>query len=414
MIISKPDLENFLDDTIQLSNFEIELATFEQQDEWQIKDDTISHKTGGFFHLIGLQLKDKQKLMLYQPQGAFNGLIFTVKKGQVFLLIQARIEPGNSGIGQFGPTIQSTPANYLRLHGGKQTPYLDYFMGLKPNSKLVFNSTQLDLGERYYQKTKILSYVFVEDELHLHQGMCWVSLNTIQECLFTDNFLNTDLKSMLGIFDWDSLLKPDTKTNDTHIELKIPYYKSDCNSKFIGLSELIDWDITNHGIEAQNPKEDISAKLFRVKTLTREKMEWYQPLITFSKKGRFILCYKIIENEYYFLLKYGSEFGIPGQFVFQPSFNFYAEDDDFLIDPSWNLIHNIIQSEEGGRFYKNENDYQIFEIINDLELKQDQSWFSTKQFKRILLTSNLCSIQLRCIASLVLPILNPSTFDSSN
>ena len=94
------------------------------------------------------------------------------EEGNIYVLVQARIEPGNSRIGHFGPTIQSTPANYMRLHGGKSTPYLEYFFGCKPkDARVIGNSMQYDLGKRYYQKSKTLIYVEVPEFLETDENM---------------------------------------------------------------------------------------------------------------------------------------------------------------------------------------------------------------------------------------------------
>ena len=66
--------------------------------------------------------------MLYQPQGAINGMLTRRIDGERQFLFQARAEPGNVGEVQFGPTLQSTPANYLQFHGGRTSDFFPHFL----------------------------------------------------------------------------------------------------------------------------------------------------------------------------------------------------------------------------------------------------------------------------------------------
>ena len=85
-------------------------------------------------------------VLLYQPQSAFNGLLIAAIGAELHVLLQARVEPGNIGVAQYGPTVQSTPANYLRVHGGRATPYLDFFHRCLAGAAPVGDWTELDSG----------------------------------------------------------------------------------------------------------------------------------------------------------------------------------------------------------------------------------------------------------------------------
>jgi oxidase EvaA len=79
-------------------------------------------------------------------------------------------------------------------------------------------------------------------------------------------------------------------------------------------------------------------------------------------------------------------------------------------DKEGQVLSEVIQSEEGGRFYLNENLYQVILVDRGLVGNKDQFWISLAHLKELLKTSNKVSIQLRCIASLILKIINPCTF----
>ena len=68
-----------------------------------------------------------------------------------------------------------------------------------------------------------------------------------------------------------------------------------------------------------------------------------------------------------------------------------------------------MQSEEGGRFFQNENSYRVIQVEGEVAIEDNQVWVSVREIKSLLTSSDLTSIQLRCIASMVLDLLNPES-----
>ena len=404
---STNDLENFAGLVRNKSKFTIEPVKLSQQEQWLVKADCLSHKSGGFFSLCGYRDRNFEALVLYQPQGAFNGMAVYCEEGRVYLLLQARVEPGNSRLVQYGPTVQSTPANYLRLHGGKKTAYLEFFFEYQPGVKVLENSTQLDLGRRYFQKTKILSYIQLEQMCPCAENMIWVPLDVLAETVANDNFLNTDLRSMLGVFDWDSLMGVSASSYISG-NLTLPLKRQPRSAgNLVSLKELSKWELTDEGIEATGDVAT-SAKLYEVTCTNREVAQWVQPLYLCEGRGRIVLYQRLNNGSLEFLLRRGKEFGVSGNDVYLPS---------EIVDPTEShqinvlegeVLADLVQSEEGGRFLENENRYQLIQVQPNVKADQEQIWVNAAEFKTILSTSNMVSIQLRAIASLVLPSLNPS------
>ncbi|MEM7557052.1 MAG: NDP-hexose 2,3-dehydratase family protein, partial [Cyanobacteria bacterium P01_A01_bin.84] len=99
--------------------------------------------------------------------------------------------------------------------------------------------------------------------------------------------------------------------------------------------------------------------------------------------------------------------GVSRSNVYLPSELVYpGEQKEVTLSPGEILI-DLIQSEEGGRFMQNENRYQLIQVDEDIEIDDDHIWLGVAEFKTLLATSNMVSIQLRCIASFLLPTLNP-------
>lgn len=420
---TEKDFNAFLNETINRSNFSITKIGISEQDQWSIKNGALSHCSGGFFDVAGLKNnKSKEEhLVLYQPQGAFTGLALFKTHGQVYLLLQARIEPGNSNIGQYGPTVQSTPANYSQAHGGKKTNYIDLFTKYSPNVNMLATSHQNDLGKRYFQKNKSHVYIELKELIATEDNTIWVNLNVILKTLFHDNFLNTDLRSLLGIFDWDLYLADDELSYNPPLSDDSGLYTYGNNSgkgnwELSSLHDLNGWTVNDEGIIVDKGS-DVWVNMFATTCIGREVKNWIQPLMCCSERGKIILMVKKVEPGYEYLISLQSEFGISGEISLLPSYLIYQNDNhvaDFNEPGGATIIAEIIQSEEGGRFYQNEMIYQIMLVDDSLILESTQRWISEHELKSVLKSSCRVSIQLRIICSLILDKLNPYSLAALN
>ena len=414
------DLQSYLQSTIGDSQFELTPVPFSAQDAWQPTNGMLSHKTGGFFHVIGLQHTDtgRQHLALYQPQSALTGLLVCRQNNQWYVMVQARIEPGNIGIGQYGPTIQSTPANYMRLHGGKATPYLDCFMGINPHAQPIAATTHFDLGKRYYQKDKTVSYVETTHLLPTEENMIWTPLPVLAQALALDNFINTDLRTFIAVMDWDVLTLKNTLPKPAKLNAAVLYdsHKGLTNYRIIPINDLVNWQFGQTGVEATQG-QGVDAPVYHVTCTNREVNSWYQPLFRTGGQGLVVLLVRQASRGLEYLLSIHPEWGINGQLAVHPSFVWYGEERNPDNDPDFkeiSILADTIQSEEGGRFYKDENRYRVLEVGPDYAPNEHQHWVNAATLKAVLKSSGRPSIQLRCAAALLVGRLNPITFNHSN
>lgn len=413
---SRAELIGFKKETLTASEFRLEKIALRDQNEWSVSNGVLSHYSNGFFHVTGLHnnVSAKEHLVLYQPQSALTGLALCKKDNTVFVLIQARVEPGNIGICQYGPTIQSTSANYNQLHGGKQTSYLNLFNAHYPGCRPLGFSNQLDLGKRYFLKSKSHNYVETPDLIGTSMNMIWVPLELLIECAFEDNFLNTDLKSLLAIFDWEHYLLGSKNKSDQEPDQRLnmeAFLNNGLGNEHWSIQpieSLKHWSWSEYGVSPNDSSQRLWVDMYRTSCTNREKAEWVQPLFSCDGKGKVQLVYRKNRESKEFLITLGNEFGITGGRVIMPSSCQYPGDIQESYDYSIQntLEHSILQSEEGGRFFRNENEYQIIRQDREIEANKNQLWVSARQLKSLLKTSNLVSIQLRCICALVLDDLN--------
>lgn len=416
---SLPMAQQFLRRAIERSQFDLAETSLSAQEEWELRDGVLSHISGGFFHVSGLMNRERSEehLVLFQPQGALTGVAVCRVAGSVYVLLQARIEPGNSRIGQFGPTIQSTPANYLRLHGGRQTPYLELFNSHSSRARPIGHSTQLDLGKRYFQKSKIHAYVEVPQLIETAKNMIWVPLPVLAEAAGLDNFLNADLRSLLSVFDWDLYLHDrdppflPVQEHDFHAAWMAGNRLGAGSWQLVAVTELRNWKLSEQGI-IDVTGSGISVGMYRTSCAMREVETWTQPLMKSSSRGRVALLMRSSEDDVEFLISLKSEFGIAAGQVVLPSYVIYPGEDrkDAMQEPLGVIVAQFIQSDEGGRFYRHESVYELIRVASEFETESHQYWVSSRTLKQLLKASNAVGFQLRCIASLFLETLNPATF----
>lgn len=300
----------------------------------------MSHQSGGFFHVTGLRNKDssEEHLILYQPQSALTGLLVAIHGGEIYVMLQARVEPGNSNIGQYGPTIQSTRANYLRMHGGKATDYLEYFISYASNVQPLGNLIHSDLGKRYYQKNKVHAYLQVKKLVPATGILAWVPLKILVKLALRDNFLNTDLRALLSVFDWDlfshSSNASENRLNSDEFAFFSKVRLGQNDWQIVSLDELKHWKATAEGI-VDSSNTGVWVNMFKISCTNRETKEWYQPLYCVSDRGKIILCMRKKANEFEFLLTYDLEHGISGGLTTLTSYvNYPGETNSAILEPS--------------------------------------------------------------------------------
>jgi oxidase EvaA len=406
-------LDALMERTIASSGFALEAVSMDATADWSIRDGAWSHRTGGFFDVVGVEeASGREHLLMYQPQSALTGLAFCEVRGVTHVLLQARIEPGNTGVGQWGPTIQSTPANFLALHGGKQTPTLDLFYAFSRRAKPLGSSMQLDLGERYFHKSKWHNYVLLDGPVAAPAHMAWVSLPVILAVLGRDHCLNADLRSLLAVFNWDRLAKTSAASPGAAQalldELGCRRRAALVDYRWKSVSDLQAWEVTDRGIEpVDRASERVAARLFHATCGTREVSAWYQPMICAPSRGRVTLAVResVGAAGLECLLQVRREVGVDGGFVLTATEvrspgEAARGSAPTARPPGVEELASFVQSDEGGRFYQHETTYQL--VMGDWPVGEGMHWLPIEALKASLSMSNVASFQLRCISSLLM------------
>lgn len=168
----------------------------------------VRHASGQFFGVEGVRIESGNlrevaswdQPIYTQPEGGILAMVAreTAGKGVEFLL-QAKAEPGNIGILQFCPTIQSTWSNIRRAHAGKRPPMVEVLTA-EAGVGIVYRAEHNEEGGRFWQKSNENIVAFLDDEGVIETDLtmfCWASVSQIKELALMDNLLSPFVKTIL-------------------------------------------------------------------------------------------------------------------------------------------------------------------------------------------------------------------------
>lgn len=451
-----PVLADFLawrEAIVRENAFACEPIDFADSAEWRFENGALRHRTGGFFSLVGLRTRARyeplhasEQLIILQPEIAINGFLARRQaSGGLELLFNARVEPGNVGAMQLAPTMQSTEANYKRLHGGKPTPLAEWFLE-DGRGKVLFDERQSEEATRYYGKynRNVVIEVPRDAQIDLGNAFRWYGVRELRELAVLENALNTDGRSVLCCLSWHELAGrgqafaggapgsfraalrdshecaserwPHSNFELFHWLTKLRVHAA-VRHQVIPLDQLANWVVERDRIREREREHGFAARHFRIRALGREVKGWDQPLIDSHGVGRLTLVCQRRNGLLCFLLKASFEIGYlegaqlsttlmvaPGESLDRS--DTLAAELERRIEEGHRArtLLRCRQSEEGGRFYQDENDYELVELEEGVELPGSDHylWLPLAQVKELVRISGMLSMELRGTLALLL------------
>ncbi len=216
------------------------------------------------------------------------------------------------------------------------------------------------------------------------------------------SLLNNDasLYSYEEIISWFTNLKSNT---DLIVEK--------CDIKNIG-----DWKITKSGImHNENKYFEVLALLSRIGN--REVKEWTQPIIKQREHGIIGFIIKKINGIYHLLVQAKVETGnfdiyemaptvqcITGSYT-KPEYS-VSYLDYFIGKHDHKIVYDSFQSEEGGRFYQEQNRNRVLIVDDSFPVKVHPRfiWMTFRQAKEFIKFNNYFNIEARSLIACITPI----------
>lgn len=168
----------------------------------------VRHKSGQFFGVEGVRVESGElrevaswdQPIYTQPEGGILALLTRETTDGVQFLLNGKPEPGNIGIIQFSPTIQSTWSNIRRAHAGKRPPMVEVLTA-ETGVRIVYRAEHNEEGGRFWRKSNENIVAFLDDESVIETQMTmfrWASLSQIKELALIDNVVSPFVKTIVA------------------------------------------------------------------------------------------------------------------------------------------------------------------------------------------------------------------------
>ncbi len=429
----------------------IRKTNFDKLSNWVIDFNNIRHESGKFFSIDGINIKTNwgtlsewEQPIINQPEIGYLGFISKEFNGILHFLMQAKIEPGNVNYVQLSPTLQATRSNYSQVHKGKKPLYLEYFQNAKPN-QILLDQLQSEQGARFLRKRNRNIIIKVDEDLPLHNNFIWLTLGQLKQLMLHNNLVNMDTRTVISGIPFGSF-EPNVidfynylyYKNDTHkinqallkstlinkgsfhtienIITFLTHKKSiyDLEVNKVQINKLKNW------IVKENEIVHIDNNFFKIIAVdveigNREVVNWSQPMVEPAQEGLCAFVCKEINGILHFAVQTKLECGNHDIIEFAPTVqcltgNYRQSKEgslpflDYVLNAKKDqIIFDTLQSEEGGRFFREQNRNMIVIANEDipLELPDNFIWMTLNQLSTFLKFNNYLNIQARSLIAAI-------------
>ena len=420
----------------------IEGVPFSRLNGWRFDPDTgnLCHESGKFFSIVGIDVYKNQggiarwrQPIINQPEVGYLGIICKEFDGILYFLLQAKIEPGNVNCVQLSPTLQATRSNYTCVHGGKRPAYLDYFRDAR-QEQILLDQLQSEQGARFFRKRNRNIIIRVDDDIDVGEDFRWLTLGQIKQLMLRDNTVNMDTRTVLSGLrfqaeqgqvneerpsDVGNALFASERCMEGEMSIdSILHGVSELKSRYelivdkIPLKDVPDWSVS----ECEIARDD--RKFFRVLGVNvtianREVSSWCQPIVQPMQEGLCVLFAQKRNGILHFLMQAKVECGNFDVVEFAPTIQCLTGDFRKVSNPppfvrqfadgsiKGRVLFDTKQSEEGGRFYHEQNRNVIIlldEALN-IDVPENFLWLTLGQIKEFLRFNNYLNIQVRSLVA---------------
>ncbi|MFO7667379.1 MAG: NDP-hexose 2,3-dehydratase family protein [Desulfobacterales bacterium] len=427
---------------------DIRKIPFHQLRNWYFHPETgnICHTSGKFFTIQGIDISTNhgakthwEQPIINQPEVGMLGIIAKKINGILHFLMQAKIEPGNINYVQLSPTLQATRSNCSRIHGGNKPLYLDYFTGESDAKiRVLVDQLQSEQGARFLKKRNRNIIIEVLDELPIYDNFIWLTLGQIKTLMRYDNMVNMDTRTVISSISYGHNVQKDFKCAEAIDEAMLAS-ATDLSKASLDLDHHIAWitrlktlyELDVHSIPLnqvagwiRNDHEIYHGerKYFRIMAVdvcigNREVKEWSQPIVQSVQEGIIGFLVKKTNGVYHFLVQAKVEAGnfdilelaptvqcLTGNY--RKGFNEYEVPflEYFLNAEPGQILFKTLQSEEGGRFFREQNLNIIVEVGDEFPIEplpQQYAWMTLGQLMEFIRYNNYLNIQARSLLSAI-------------
>jgi len=397
----------------------------------------IRNQNRSFFTITGYKGDGLSQPVILQKEIGYLGIICKEFDGVMHFLMQAKIEPGNVNCVQISPTIQATKSNFTQKHGGNKPPYLDYFLDTS-KYEIVVDQIQSEQSSRFYKKRNRNIIIRVDGDIPVLPSHRWMTLGQIKHLMREKNLVNMDTRTVLSCIPFAKLqLSPLELLELSDRFTDKPLFRSafvngegnalpgvyqyinnrkmfsEQNRKLVPLHELEDWETRDGEFVCKHPYP-FKVVFCDIAIEGREVRHWTQPLFEAVGMATFGLICCEDGGVLRFLVKAMSEVGCfdvleLGPTVQREAVALSQEEDEISrfffrqVSEGKNVIFDQLLSEEGGRFYHEQNRNILLRVDKEElpELPEGYFLLDYRTLNELVQVNNTLNIQLRNLLSLL-------------
>ncbi len=404
----------------------IRKITLEDSEAWYYNEagGYIENRNKSFFRVAGMQELLGGQVVSEQPvivqnEIGYLGILCRRFNGEMHCLMQAKIEPGNINHIQISPTIQATKSNFTQKHKGDKPPYLDYFLNAS-EYRIVVDQIQSEQSSRFYKKRNRNIILEVDEDIPVLPSHRWMTVEQLKELMRYDNLVNMDTRTVLSCLPLeeyieeikDPALKRSAEGTERNILPEIYQYINnykmfdESRYRLVSLYDLKNWHMRDGEFVCEHPYS-FKVVFCDIEIEGREVRHWTQPLFEAVGKATFGLVTAVDNGIREFLVKAAPEAGCFDKLELGPTVQREAtwvgpgNEVDKLFDAHLasgaGVSFDTMLSEEGGRFYHEQNRNVILEIGKaELPvLPEGYFWTDYKTLNDLVQVNNCLNIQLR-------------------
>ncbi len=425
----------------ELVEVKVSKIPFDKLSHWKYDEEggNIRHDSGQFFSIDGIKVTTNwgdisswEQPIIHQPEVGYLGFITKVFNGVLHFLMQAKIEPGNLNYVQLSPTLQATRSNYMQIHKGKKPLYLEYFREAKPH-QILLDQLQSEQGARFLKKRNRNIIIKIEEDIEIYNQFIWATLGQIKQLLQYNNLVNMDTRTVISGIPFGNAVITTEGVDNVQRKILTSYKKSgkavnsidDINLFLTQLKSAYDLEVTKVPLKQLDAwvygEHEIyhrDRKYFKVIAVdvsieNREVINWSQPMIEPAQEGICVFVAKEINGILHLAVQAKMECGNYDIFEFAPTVQCLTGNyrhtgpsklpflDYILSIPKEQIIYDTMQSEEGGRFYRELNRNMILIAGDEISeaLPPNFVWMTLNQLSVFLQFNNYLNIQARSLIS---------------
>ena len=438
---SLPELLDWVEALNRSTRVEIRKNCLSDSDTWfyDEKNGTIHNENNSFFSIAGLQFRENgvvtaEQPVLIQDEIGFLGILCQMQGGVLQFLMQAKIEPGNVNNIQISPTIQATKSNFTQQHGGRKPAYLDYFVN-QEGCTVIVDQIQSEQSSRFLGKRNRNTILLLPEGERVKPGknFRWMTLGQLKALMKHENLVNMDTRTVLSCIPYalyhgaereeiravfrDQALYASIFEPRENLLPPVTGYLSarrmfdGSRRTLVRLDELDHWEMTDRGIRCRE-QAPFSVTYCDISIEGREVQHWTQPLFEAAGKAQFGLFTAVKDGRRLFLVKALAEAGCFDLLELAPTVQLEAgmepqNEIDRLFSSRYQagtgVLYDVVLSEEGGRFYHEQNHNRILDIELEAvpELPRGYFWLDYYTLNLLGQVNNCLNIQLRNLLSLL-------------